>query len=188
METATESRDLQRYLQWIINKTGLTRYTHLSRVLFDVPFRSCIRMDENRASDGLYMREEYIDRHPGSEYGVSCHLDGQCSVLEFLVSFSDRVEEATSYRHDRRYWVSYFLENMGLIGFDDRYFADNPDREPDVEGAIAERLSRTLDRRYSHDGSHGGLFVLRRPPCDLRNVEYWWQMQYYVLERYMPKD
>lgn len=188
METRTESRELDRYLQWIINTTGLKRYGRLSAILFNVPFRSRIHMDENRAADGLYMREEYIDRHQGSEYDISCHLDGHCSVLEFLVSFSDRVEEATSYRHDRRYWVSYFLRNMGLIDFDDRYFADNPGREGYVVESVMERLSKTLDRRYSYDGSHGGLFILRKPPCDLRNVEYWWQMQYYVLERYMPKD
>lgn len=188
MDPSNEDISLDGYLRWIISNYGLERYSRLSRILFGIPFRSMVSMDVNRASDGIYMREDYIDHHPGSEYEVSCHLDGECSVLEFLTSFAARVDEATSYRKTRIQWVSYFIRNMGLIEFDDRFFGDNPERDDELECAVDERVARTLDRRYNYDGSNGGLFVLRKPPCDLRTVEYWWQMQYYVLERHMPRD
>lgn len=182
------SPHLESYLTWIVEQYGLRLYRHLVLKLFDIPFHSAIRMDANRASDGIYMREEFIDHHPGSEYDVSSHLEGECSVLEFLAAFASRIDEATSYRKSQTQWMSYFLKNLGLIGFNDRFYADNPDRINDVNDAVAERVDRMLNRRYSYDGSHGGLFVLKSPPCDLRKVEYWWQMQYYVLERYMPRD
>lgn len=176
------------YLHWLIRKNGLTRYSRLCSILFHSRFYSRIPMDDNRAGDGLYMRNAYISSHALNTDPLTYHLDGECSVLEFLIAFADRVEEAVSYTHDRRYWLSYFLTNMGLIDFDDRFFEDNPGRELDIESAVDERVHILLDRRYAPNGCNGGLFVMKDPNVDIRPMEYWWQMQHYVQERYMPRD
>lgn len=67
-------------------------------------------------------------------------------------------------------WFWGMITNLGLGGLnDDRY---DPDYVDDV-------LDRFLDRDYDPDG-RGGLFTIRHCDADLRDVQIWTQMLWYL--------
>ena len=70
------------------------------------------------------------------------------------------------------------MENLDLRQFSDEVYEDYIDA-PDL---VQERVDVFLDRAYSPDGT-GGLFPLHEPDEDQRQVELWYQMSAYLLER-----
>ena len=68
------------------------------------------------------------------------------------------------------------LTNLGVRDFnDDLYEKDNPEEE------INLMLDEIIWRTYNYDGS-GGLFPLREPVGDQRDVELWYQLCAYLIE------
>ena len=67
-------------------------------------------------------------------------------------------------------WFFVMIDSLGLGGMDDAYFD---------EGRAREILSRFLNRDYAPDG-RGGLFTLPDAPRDLRQVDIWYQMMWYL--------
>ncbi len=166
------------YFEWLVDQTGCDDCWAMLNILYRTPFWSPVAMDGNRAEDGLYLRVLYGDSHDCTVE----HLDGQCSMLEFLLGMADRVNHSSSYERDPGYWFRYFLENMRIDQYTDRVFEKRGTYN--VEREIYERIDILLDRRYDFDGRNGGLFVVDDPPHDMRNAEYWWQMQYWLIENY----
>lgn len=184
--TIVEGNERVQYLTYLIRKMEIEDYTELADILFDMPFYSPIPMDANRSGDGIYMRESFIEENaaPGwpNEYdALSNHLNCECSMLEFLVTFAERTEDQMSYVNPPPYWFRYFIKNLGLAKFSDENFKKIPNAL-ELYMEIDDRIERFLERGYNYDGSSGGIIVLRNPPCDLRTTEYWWQLQYLVAE------
>ena len=46
---------------------------------------------------------------------------------------------------------------------------------------VEEHVRHFLDRQYSYQGD-GGLFFVRKPPMDMRRVEIWTQLNWYLNE------
>lgn len=67
-------------------------------------------------------------------------------------------------------WFWHMVTNLGLGYMDDNRF----DRQ-DAEYIIG----RFLNREYEPDGS-GGLVTIRRCEHDLRDVEIWYQLNWYL--------
>lgn len=69
------------------------------------------------------------------------------------------------------------LHSMGLLKYhDDPYYWN--------EKKVNIIINKFLRRDYREDGS-GGLFTFKKPvPDDPRNVEIWWQMNWWVSENY----
>ena len=152
----------------------------LMKDLYQRPFYSLIEHDENRASDGLELREEYMH---DMWYPDDVEIEGECSVLEMLIGLARRMDYETSDPYDDNstdhtvYWFWEMIDNLGLIAFDDdSYFElggiDNVDNIVD----------RFLERDYEYDGE-GGLFPLVKSTKDQRDVEIWSQMSAYLLEK-----
>lgn len=166
------------YFEWLVDQTGCETHRELLMLLFHIPFSASIPMDENRADDGLYFRTLYGER---SDTDID-HLDGRCSMLELLMALADRLDGLTSYDHDPAYWFVYFLKQLEIYKYDDVTFND----DPYLAGlAIEHRIDIMMDHRYQYDGKGGGLFVMKNPPYDLRTIELWWQMQYWLVENYI---
>lgn len=169
----------QDYFAWLcelIHATdGEVPYLILAKELHKIEFTWSVPNDDNRASDGLKLRDEYSSRD-------SQYLDGPCSMLEMLIGLSRRMDfELSKPDDDGDYTPKYFWEmiyNLGLVDYDDdRYVMLN--RETPMRGVI-----RTLlDREYCSTG-YGGLFPLNYPDTDQRDVEIWYQMNAYLEERY----
>lgn len=154
-------------------------YSELLFFLYYTEFYWVVRRDRNRAEDGLDLRERY--EH---ETGLYCDLYGPCNVLEMLVALAIRCENDLMYMYDPELgnqtsrWFWMFLENLGLLKFDDGNF------EPDE---ISDILFNFMDRNY---GFHGE-FCAFSDDLDAENydpefekIELAYQMNYYIKEKF----
>ena len=151
-------------------------YTKLLRYLHEKAFRFLIPNDKNRAEDGCDLRYRYARNNLPNDIAddIYNHIDGPCSVLEMMVALAIHCEEFITdnpdYGDRTKQWFWNMITNLGLGSMSDdrfdRYFVDD----------IIERF---LERDYAPDG-RGGLFYIRRCEHDLRNVEIWHQLCWYL--------
>jgi len=130
-------------------------------------------MDENRAKDGNDLRYRYMYEHGIANLSPAFFMQ-PCSVLEMMVALAIRMEEqimSDSEYGDRTgewFWnmlVSLGLDEMNNKNFDEEY--------------TSHCVQRLLGREYEPDG-HGGLFIVEDCAYDLREVEIWYQMAWYL--------
>ena len=133
-------------------------------------------MDESRAMDGLELRDRFAREKGFSYEEIEQLLDGPCSVLEMMVGLALRMEislMSNPEEGDRTgVWFWGMLVTMKLGGqTDDRY-------SPEY---VNERIDIMLNREYKANGD-GGLFALDYADKDMRDVEIWYQMNYFLIE------
>ena len=166
------------YFEWLWNFTkcrGHSQNRKIITLLHNIEFRYSIPMDANREEDGIDLRYRFITEVgiPKNYQEVYAYLDGPCSVLEMMIALAIRCEESIMDDPDigdrTSDWFWLMMKNLGLDYMSDRKF----DRD-----IAEEKISIFLDRRYKRNGE-GGLFVVngRR---DLRKVEIWYQMCWYL--------
>ena len=140
------------------------KYDLLLNKLYSEDFTPKIRRDDNRADDGLFLRELY-----------GCYDDRPCSFLEMLIALAGRFDGNVGFDPDeayRNFWT--LMNNVGLIEYDDRHYS---------EREVASILSILEDRTYDFNG-RGGLFPLKHPKTDQRKTEIWDQMQAWEIENF----
>lgn len=169
------------YFNWLIDKIGADRYTgpnsfsKLLLYLYDTEFTYSLSRDRNRATDGYSQRYRFRKENGYSEDDIK-ELDGPCSVLEMLVALAVRCEEtimddpARGNRTGQWFWG--MIVNLGLGSMTDNRFD-----EKRVENAI----DIFLNREYEYNGK-GGLFTVKNPNRDMRDVEIWIQLCWYLDE------
>lgn len=144
-------------------------YWKLLRQLYCKEFVWIIPNDDNRAEDGKDLRLEFVESE-----GIDVDhewMNMTCSMLELLIGLSRRLSfEAEG---EPRGWFWHMIENLGFEIYNDNSLYP--------EGEIDRRLDELIWRLYKRNGS-GGLFPLKRPPEDQRNVEIWYQLSAYLLE------
>ena len=168
----------QEYFEWVYGLVCNNRYSEgysyreLLSYLHHVEFTYTIRKDSDRAEDGIDLRYRFA-----YDTGCGCadgYLEGPCSVLEMIVALAIRCEEQIM--DDPRYgnrtaqWFWKMIRNLGLNGMTDERFDDRY-----AEDVIA----RFLNREYEPDG-RGGLFTVKNCDYDLRYVEIWVIMLWYL--------
>lgn len=150
-------------------------YRKLLMYLHSKEYRWCISRDRNRASDGIELRRRFayeIDEryHDGI---VRC-LEGPCSVLEMLIALAIRCEETImdnpGFGDRTGQWFWGMITNLGLGSMTD----DNYDRR-----YVEDVIDRFLSNDYEPNGK-GGLFTIRNCDYDLRDVEIWKQLCWYL--------
>lgn len=171
------------YFEWMCELVRDTRYTRrlsykkLLKYLHDRDFEFIIEMDSNRAEDGTDLRYRFAYDYKRSGPSTIGYLDdGPCSVLEMMVALAIRCEEHImddpEMGNRTGHWFWIMIENLGL-----RSMSDNNFDERYVEKVI----DRFLNREYNENGE-GGLFTVRNCGLDLRTVEIWYQMCWYLDE------
>lgn len=161
------------YFKWLIKKvanvTTQRRYSTLLQKLFDIPFAYTIPLDENRMLDGLELRSMYHDETKQVFYS-----NKSCSVLEMMIALARRAEvhimDNPEYGDRTDIW---FWEMINSLGLADQTNANYNDIY------VQEVVRRFLERKYAASGK-GGLFTIPDCKVDLRNVEIWWQMNWYM--------
>lgn len=167
------------YLKWLYEQVAdpeqnLT-YWKVLRVLFTTEFVWTVANDENRIADGKELRERFIDSQGIRLRRSDRHwIELGCSMLELMVGLAVRLEFEAD-KGKVHYWFWVLMENIGLSEFD-----DNNREFP--EERIREVLERVIHRYYEPNG-HGGFFPLENPHEDQRDIELWYQLSAYVLER-----
>lgn len=175
----TRDKVLNDYFEWLFNLVCGKRYSkkvsfrHLLMYLHGVKFTYIIPKDQNRADDGIALRYRfaYDYRSPAA---AETYLDGPCSVLEMMVALALRCEETimddTAFGNRTQQWFWNMIVSLGLGPMVDERFNK---QEADYI------IRRFLDRDYEPDG-HGGLFTIRKCDRDLRKVEIWVQLLWYL--------
>lgn len=171
------------YLHWLMDivchETTRTNYNKLLTYLFNKEFTWTVKMDGNRAVDGVALRSQYGDyliswgdmrERNLFNYYIS---DKPCSVLEMMVALAIRMSTMTEEPgNDDRVgeWFWTMVLNLQLNSMDDENY-----NERRVERAIDIMLNREYD---SH--GRGGLFLVPDPLRDLRVTDIWYQMSWYL--------
>lgn len=172
----------EEYFGWLYDLVCGNRYSQqisyrkLLTHLHDTEFRYYLPKDENRAYDGTDLRWRYIQEIDCEDNykEIMAELDKPCSVLEMMIALALRCEETIMDDPrigDRtRQWFWDMVTSLGLGSMlDDRY-------DPDYVDSVMDRF---LDRNYEPNGK-GGLFTIRRCEYDLRTVEIWRQLLWYL--------
>lgn len=169
------------YFSWLLSKVdkgcngNLIDYTELMNFLYSKEFYWSIPMDSNRAKDGISLRDRFMQECRIPVRYIH-YLEGPCSVLEMMVGLAIRCEEqimSDPNEGDRTgIWFWVMITNLDLHTFtNDMFDAETVDIILDV----------FLERRYKRNGQ-GGLFYIENTTRNLRTVEIWYQLMWYLDE------
>lgn len=162
-----------RYFRWLFDLVCKNRYSSeisyekLLSYLHDTEFRYLLSRDGGRAKDGIDLRNRFMDN--GENY-----ISGPCSVLEMMIALAVRCEESIMddalLGNRTAQWFWGMIVSLGLGSMSDDRF----------DGEYVESVVNTfLDRKYEPNGK-GGLFTIDDSEDDLRDVEIWFQLLWYL--------
>lgn len=167
------------YFEWMFNIVCDGRYINVSfrkllMLLHDTEFIFSIAKDENRAYDGIELRRHFGLSNGYSQDIIDEYLFGPCSVLEMMIALSIRCEDTimdnTEYGNRTGQWFWKMISNLGLSSMTDDMF----DKQ-----YVTKVIDRFLNREYEPNGK-GGLFIINNCNEDLRDVEIWYQLCWYL--------
>lgn len=130
---------------------------------------------ENRYDDGIDLRYRFGNEQGYRDSMIASYLDNRpCSVLEMIIALAIRLEEHIMDDPDignrTGQWFWDMIVSLGLGSMDDSKF--------DKAHAI-DVIRRFLDRDYGRDGK-GGLFTIEHCRYDMRDIEIWYQANWYL--------
>ena len=152
-------------------------YRKLLMCLHSINFRYSIRRDSNRADDGISLRYRFAlsaNYDETLDKDIYHYITGPCSILEMILALAIRCEESimdnTAFGNRTGQWFWGMITNLGLGSMTDDQFD---------KLYVEEIIERFIDREYEPNGK-GGLFTIRNCDRDLRDVEIWFQLCYYL--------
>jgi len=168
------------YFDWMYRLVCDRRHSSYRQLLYflnNVDFRYSIDMDGNREEDGIDLRYRFGNENSLNSAVIATFLDNHpCSVLEMMIALAIRCEEHIMDDPDignrTGQWFWNMVKNLGLQRMRDDIFD---------EEFVNDVIERFLDREYEPNGK-GGLFTVEHCKYDLRSVEIWYQMCWYLDE------
>lgn len=169
---------IDEYFDWIyelmVPAPDGVSFRKLFRQLFDTEYTPVLRRDSNRAEDGIDLRYRFsLEKEYDYEHISAC-LDGPCSVLEMMAALALRIEENImddpAYGNRTTTWFWRMIASLGLNGMFDKVYDQK---------YVTECLDRFLKQDYEPNGK-GGLFTIKKCERDLREVEIWYQCNWYL--------
>ena len=174
------SNNEQEYFDWMFNIVCGGRYTYehsfrkLLSYLYEIEFTYIIPRDADRAEDGVDLRYRFAYINDLDIDDVLNSIVGPCSIFEMILALAIRCEESImddpSVGDRTGQWFWKMITNLGLGGMTDQKF--DKDYVDDV-------ILTFLNREYKPNGD-GGLFKIKNCEYDLRDVEIWTQMLYFL--------
>ena len=162
---------------WCVLYSGRGDYYHLMEYLFDRQFVWEMMMDGNRAQDGVETRFQYVEQTDEYDYrDVYLYLTHPCNVLEMMAALARRCEDHImgdpSQRDNSARWFWEMICSMHLDKMTDDRFD---------EAYVDEVVTDMIDRNYAKNGD-GGLFTIHDNSKDMRYVDIWCQLNWYLNE------
>ncbi len=162
-----------RYFTWLGGKVGLgpANYSKLMEVLGKTEFSWRLPLDENRAFDGLKLRNDY--NKPLSKEITELG----CSIFEMLVGLSVRVERditGTPGDEHPEKWFWQMLENLGI--------SDQNDDDFDMN-YVSKKLIN-----WMFGSGKDSIFKFNSNDINYKNMQIWDQMTAYLNENYVIDD
>ena len=151
-----------------------SRYQLLLGKLYHTSFRWTIPNDKNRAADGEALRLRYAEETNQNPMTIKMSLGFPCSILEMMIALAERCE--TQIMEDLFVgprigrWFKQMLHSLGILYENDELYD---------EKYVEYILDSFLDRTYEENGD-GGLFMIENPPENMREIEIWYQMNFYL--------
>ncbi len=177
-----EARIREDYFNWLVDLTcgwcsEYGDYSELMSYLFSRQFYYIIRHDDNRAVDGEDLRFRFVESTDEYTYrDVYLYLMRPCNVLEMMAALAIRCEDhimGDPSEDDKTHiWFWSMIQSMGLDGMSNGYF-----NEPKAEQIVTDML----ERKYDKNGN-GGLFRINDRTKDMRKVEIWCQLSWFLKE------
>ena len=160
------------YFLWLVSKVGANEsYMSLCGQLYNIKFDWFVPNDDNRITDGLQLRQEYLEDFEDGI--VTDMLYSDCSVLEVIIGICYRFSYDSMLDIDDCFWD--IVNNLQL----EKYRGISYTRSSEKQ--VATRIDRFINRTYKSNGQ-GGLFPLSKPHEDQTKVEIWYQMSAYLME------
>ena len=166
------------FLCSLVSIRDIESYSILLKHLHSIQFTWFVPNDDNRESDGISLRERFVDIN-GLGFYEQNTLNEACSVFEMMIGLAYRIEnimEDDSGSNSAATWFWIMVSNLGMDLYTD-YNYDRVWTSIDVDNIISTVVNRTYDAK-----GHGGLFPLRRTKFDQRKMELWYQMNLYLRE------
>lgn len=162
----------ESYFRWISEEIGRRDLHNTLVLLHRTPFEVLVPYDINRALDGIDLRDEFLYWNPSliDHRDAKWWIEHDCSVLEMLFALSGRLSLQAG--GTRAEWFDHLMSNLGL---------------PAPSRIAKDIIDRFNYREYEPNGG-GGLFPLKNPPEDQRDIELWEQMSRYVIENYYGEE
>lgn len=166
----------------------------LAKILHDIEFYWTIPNDDNRASDGVKLREVWLAnlRGEAEDLGVGLYipndaLNGPCTMLEMMVGLASRIESEIMQVDEagNRTWMWFWGMVKSLLWDDVLMFYSDDSIIPNGGDTIREMVRKCLDREYDSNGFGGGcLFPILNCAIDRKEVELWYQAQDWVSDNF----
>lgn len=171
---------INEYFEWLCDFIYDRKHSKCRRLLnhlFDREFDYIITNDGDRAEDGISLRYRFGHERDIDQRMIASFLDDKpCTIFEMMVALAIRCEDGIMCNPDigdrTSQWFWSMVHSLGLSVMSDRNF--------DVD-EVDYVLDIFLNRDYQPNGQ-GGLFTVQRPKRDLRSVEIWYQMHWYLDE------
>ena len=173
-----ENRINDEYFEWLCELIDADRfdkqlsYRKLLMRLHSIEFTWFIPKDDNRADDGVQLRRRFAIIR--DDMRIVRYIQGPCSVLEMMIALAIRCEETIMddalLGNRTGQWFWGMVHNLGLSPMRDISFDKN---------YVDDVITRLLNREYEPDGK-GGLFTVRHCKHDMRTVEIWRQLSWYL--------
>ena len=177
-----------QYFDWLCELINLkeNKYDSLIFELFSIDFHWMLPLDSDREYDGLVLRENYYDNRVVKEQIG----DKPCSVLEVLISLSERMDyilDDDDRGNRTRIWFWEMIDNLGLKKFTNEYLDKPYGRKLSKLNDIHRICDRWMNRKFDFQGN-GSPFPLDYPNEDQRSLDMITQLNRYILEKHMYGD
>lgn len=140
------------------------------------PFHGGV-LDENRETDGVDFRYRFINQLAVLNNEDKLYfLDLPCNMLEMMIALSVRCEEQIMGDPDigdrTSIWFWGMIKNLKLYNMTDSQYRI---------GYIQNVMDNLRYRKFKPNGD-GGLFTISRNDIDMREIEIWDQMSWFLNE------
>lgn len=158
------------YFYALVDRVNGYGYEDMLRVLYSYPFEIIVETDANLLPNVFALRDEYgykpkpYEKDMANCFEIFISLASKFDWLLSDLKNPDRTEE----------WFWMMMKNTGLIFYDNEHF-----NRDDIE-SICDVF---VHRKYKTNG-YGGPFPLRQPRKNVRRVDLWYQINWYVNENF----